>query len=301
MQSPRPIKNMATTARAYPNSSGPQSAKVGQFLSAPQIVALIEKADFSERRPAKIRCKVNGKWAVRPGERFYRRFHMNRFVLAVWKGATRPTGPKDRIFFFAGNRKYQAEAHLSERSTQYKLKELREKFKVIEEIDREHTPKLLAHIKYTRKYFFHPFALRKPTPINHGHRSPVPSPAAPPVPQPSRHAANSFAKPLRAHRAVKLTDCIGRLMLGSPQLAPISSQEKAIVKAAGLLSMRLHDAEQHLRDCPWNFEDWKIAQSILAAETPKGECDRHFGNGLTQWGTCWSCYAERGQSPNNDP
>lgn len=296
MQSPRPIKNMATTARAYPNSSGPQSAKVGQILSAPQIVALIEKADFSERRPAKIRCKVGGKWTTRAGSRLYRRFHVNRFVLAVWKGAHRPTGPKDRIYCFAGVGEYQKQAHLSERATQYKLKEVREKYRLLEE-----TTEQSADTRSTRTYKFHVSRLRKPTPINHGHRSPVPSPAAPPVPQPSRHAANSFAKPLRAHRAVKLTDCIGRLMMGSPQLAPIREQGKAIAKAAGLLSMRLQDAEQHLRDCPWNFEDWKIAQSILAAETPKGECDRHFGNGLTQWGTCWSCYAERGQSTNNDP
>ncbi len=286
---------MATTARAYPNSSGHQSAKNGQILSAPQIVALIEKADFSERRPAKIRTKVNGKWTVRPGERFYRRFHMNRFVLAIWKAATRPTGPKDRIFFFAGVDEYQKHAHLSERATQYKLKECRDKLKLIEE-----TKEQQADTRVTRTYKFHPFRLRKPTPINHGHRSPVlPPPSTPPPPvQPARHSSNSFAKPLRAHRAVKLTDCIGRLMLGSPQEPPMHSLEKAIVKAAGLCAIRLQDAEQFLRDCPWNFEDWKIAQSILTAETPKGECDRHFGSGLTMWGTCWGCYQ---QGYSSDP
>jgi hypothetical protein len=284
---------MATSRADYPNSEHFPSAKSGHVWTKKQILDLIQRADFSERRPAKIRVKVEGKWTVKEGHRYYGRYHMNRFLLSVWKASTAPNGKE--IFFFAGVPKYRREAHLSDRQTRYKIKEIRERFRVITD-----TTKQRADGRSPRTYEFHPQVLQRLRP----HRSPKAAPltpqavpAAPPVQQPPRHAKNPFAKTLRSGDARRLTECMGRLMLGSPDLAPML-RDKAMAVATGRCSLRIQDVEQYLRDCPWDFQDWKIAKATEAKNGVKGQCARHPESGLTQWGTCWGCYQE---SYSSDP
>src|SRR5882724_826801 len=122
----RPAKIMASTAKAYRNSDGSQSAKKSDFLSRSDIAELLDAVDFS----CDVEATIVRRAGKEKGHRHYRRGHLVTALKGVWRAATSPYGTGE-ILCFASVEGYAIEAVTSERAMRYKLREL-ERIGVIE-------------------------------------------------------------------------------------------------------------------------------------------------------------------------
>ena len=65
-----------------------------------------------------------------------------------------------------------------------------------------------------------------------------------------------------------------------------ADQKEALRRAAVKCGLSQDVVIGHLK-----LMNWSPGDEVYSPET-LGECDRHPDSGLTQWGTCWGCYAE---------
>jgi hypothetical protein len=164
----------------------------------------------------------------------------------------------------------------------------------------------LNRAKLTRAETYDQWAARKRTSQPLARRfpprnsSPAPEAATPaqpavaasaPVPQSpaeSQHRTlprTPIARALSSRQAQTFVNKVGELMLGCNRIVALDgmgvqlqpqdaryrapmSKEKALVSACMTLGVRLQDGEQHLKECCWNFDDWKRAHGIQGGESP---------------------------------
>lgn len=119
---------MASTAQEYRNSGRSDSAKKRPALSRRQLAELLESVDLSCHREATIKTK-NGPIQ---GAKRYRRDHLARTLLGVWRASGSPeTNADGEIYFYAKLEGYAIESNRCERQMRYNLRTLERDVKIL--------------------------------------------------------------------------------------------------------------------------------------------------------------------------